>query len=102
MSLGNIKTYGSKFGTNYPWQKLRALSTQAIANTISGGLQQDSFLSIMGDVNYDRPSIEGKTIAYVIDDTNSTIYAPVSYNVVGPTITFTIMPAAVNITILYS
>lgn len=98
MSLGNIKTYGSKWGTNYPWQKAMALSTAAIVND----LKVDTFVTTMGVLPYTRSAIDGKTISYVIDDTNGTIYAPAAYTIVGPIITFLLMPAAVTIKILYN
>ncbi len=99
MSLGKINTYGSKWGTNYPWQKAMLLAAKAIG----GALLTDSFTTTMGVLPYTRPLIAGRNIAYVIDTTNGTILVDgVDYTIVGPLITFTAMPASINIQILYN
>jgi len=100
MSIGNVKTYGSKWGTNYPWQKAMLFLTKQLAGA---ALLTDNFVTTMGVLPYTRPAIANKTISYVIDDTNGIILVDgVDYTVVGPIITFSAMPAAITIKILYN
>lgn len=100
MSLGKQNTYGQKWGTNYPWQKAMLFATRLLGGS---ALLTDNFTTSVGVLSYTRPLIAGKTVAYVIDDTNGNILVDgVDYTISSPVITFTSMPSAINIKILYN
>lgn len=87
MSIGNVKTYGSKWGTNYPWQF--AMLKNASANV----LKALGFTTVAAQQPYTIPALNGKTISLVVDKTNQLVLNPSQYSLAGSVFTLNYSPA---------
>ena len=92
MSLGNIKTYGSKWGTNYPWQK-------AMLNATQSSIKVDNFTTTNGQASYTRPNLNNRTITSLLYD--QTVLGLGDYTLVGDILTFTVVPNGTYNVIVY-